>query len=130
MCLCVVDRSLDLLSPIPPLPFCESSRCLLSGNEMTFTHLPSLTANSSQYSARNNVNPESLCQCTSSRWQHTTQRGRATLARWSSSSRTQTGPAVPAGLSSKEEFYPTASRWPGVSITYHLPLILNQTLQC
>lgn len=59
--------------------------------------------------------------CTSSRWQHTTQRGRVTPARWWSSSRTLTDPTVPAGLSSEEESCPTASRWPGVSTPYQLP---------
>ncbi len=113
------QRVLHSLLYIPSLPFSESSQRLLSGNIMTFMHLPSLTisANSSQYSDRNNVRSNCQCSCTASRWQHTTQRGRVTPARWLSSSQTQTDPAVPAGLSSKEESCLTASRWPGVSIS-------------
>ena len=116
------QRVLHSLSQIPSLPFSESSQCLLSGNIMTFIHLPSLTicANSSRYSVRNNMTPHCLCLCASSRWRHTTRRGRVTPARWSSSSQTQTDPAAPAGLSLEEESCPTASRWPGVSSSYQL----------
>lgn len=67
-----------------------------------------------------------LCSRSTSRWRHTTRRGRVTRARWSSSSQIQTDPAAPAGLSSEEESCPTASRWPGVSVSSELPLTLYQ----
>lgn len=70
------------------------------------------------------LNPPCLYLCTSSRWLHITLRERVTRAQWSSSSRTQTDPAVHAGLWSEEESSPTVSGWPGVSWGgYPFPLI-------
>lgn len=96
---------------------------------MTFTHLPSLTiyANIGQYSDGDNDSSSLRCLFSrvSSRWRHTTRRGRVTRARWSSSSQAQTDPAVPAGLSS-EKSCPTASRWLGVSISYQFSFSLSK----
>lgn len=58
-----------------------------------------------------------LCPFTVFRWRHTTQKVKATPARWWSLSQIQTGPAAPVSLSSEEEYYPPVSRWPGVSIS-------------
>lgn len=90
---------------------------------MFFEHWLTLYANCFKYSDGENMTLSCLCSRLSSRWRHTTQRGRVTLARWLSSSQTQTDPAVPAGLSSEGESCPTASRWHGVSISYSLSFI-------
>uniref|UniRef100_A0A667Z828 Fibronectin type III domain containing 3A n=1 Tax=Myripristis murdjan TaxID=586833 RepID=A0A667Z828_9TELE len=54
----------------------------------------------SRYSFRlaKNLTPDCQCVLSPSRWRRTTQRGRATPARWRSSPRTQTDPAVPAAV--------------------------------
>lgn len=78
-------------------------------------------ANSCHNAGMNNMTPHCCYSCLFSRWWRTTRKGRVTRARWLSSSRIQTDLAVPAGLWSEEGFCPPASRWPGVSITLHLP---------
>lgn len=120
--------TLTLSDPFITLLWVKSALVIRKHNDLYTLALVDC-GKSSQYSDRNHVTPHCLYSCTFFRWRHTTQRGRVTRARWSSSSQSQTGPAVPAGLSSEEESCPTASRWPGVSfqlpVSWSKPFILT-----